>query len=250
VSQARLLLVAARFLTRLPLPDVGVHPGELRRAAPAFPLVGLVVAGAGIAVRAGAGPLVGPVPATVLACAAMVAVTGALHEDGLADTFDGVWGAWDAERRLAIMRDSSVGTYGVLALVAVAGLRVALLAPLDLAGFARAAACGHVLGRAAMVLAAAVLPAAAPGRGAEVVGRPGPVGAGVAALTVGITLGLAVTWWAPVVLAVALVVTAGCIRLFRRRLGGVTGDTLGAACQLVEVAAVGAVAALVRAGWV
>jgi cobalamin synthase len=52
------------------------------------------------------------------------------------------------------------------------------------------------------------------------------------------------------VLAVALVVTAGCIRLFRRRLGGVTGDTLGAACQLVEVAAVGAVAALVNAGWV
>jgi adenosylcobinamide-GDP ribazoletransferase len=178
----------------------------------------------------------------------MVAVTGALHEDGLADTFDGLWGGWDAERRLAIMRDSAVGTYGVLALVAVAGLRLALLAPLGLADFARAVACGHVLGRAAMVVAAAVLPAAAPGRGAEATGPQGPLGAGVATVTVGLTLGLAVTWRAPVVLAVAALVTAGCVRLFRRRLGGVTGDTLGAACQLVEVATVAAVAAVARGG--
>jgi adenosylcobinamide-GDP ribazoletransferase len=247
-TPVRLLLVAARFLTRLPLPDVGVQPGDLRRSAPAFPLVGLVVAGVGIAVRAAAGPLLGPVAATVLACAAMVALTGALHEDGLADTFDGLWGGWDAERRLAIMRDSAVGTYGVLALVTVFGLRVALLAPLGLGDFARAVVCGHVLGRAAIVVLAALLPPAAPGRGAEATGRPGPVGASVAALTVALAVGLAVTWWAPVVAAVALAVTGACALLFRRRLGGVTGDTLGAACQLVEVAAVVAVAALARAG--
>ena len=243
----RLLAVAVRFLTRLPLPEVETREGDLRRAAPAFPLVGLVVAGTGIALRAAAAPLLGQVAATVLACAGMVVVTGALHEDGLADTVDGFWGGWDPERRLAIMRDSAVGTFGLLALVGVAGLRVALLAGLGLADFARAAACGHVLGRAAMVLAAAVLPPAAPGRGAQVTGRPSNAGAALAAGTAGLTLGLAVTWWAPVVLAVALAVTAGMVRLCRRRIGGVTGDTLGATCQLVELATVAAVAALVRA---
>jgi adenosylcobinamide-GDP ribazoletransferase len=239
--------VAGRFLTRLPLPEVAVGQGDLRRAAPAFPLVGLVVAAAGVAVRAAAAPLLGPLAATVLACAAMVMLTGALHEDGLADTVDGFWGGWDPERRLAIMRDSAVGTFGVLALVGVAGLRVALLAGLGLADFARAVACGHVLGRAAMVLAAGVLPPAAPGRGAEVTGRPSNPGAAVAAGTTVLTLGLAVTWWAPVVAYVALAVTAGMMLLCRRRIGGVTGDTLGAICQLVEVATIAAVAAVLRA---
>ena len=243
----RLLLVAGRFLTRLPLPEVAAGEGDLRRAAPAFPLVGLVVAAAGTALRAGAAPLLGQVAATVLGCAAMVMVTGALHEDGLADTVDGFWGGWDRERRLAIMRDSAVGTFGVLGLVGVTGLRVVLLAGLGLADFARAAACGHVLGRAAMLIAAAWLPPAAPGRGAQVSGRPSDLGAAVAAGTVGLTLGLAVRWWAPVVLAAGLAVTAGMVRLCRRRIGGVTGDTLGATCQLVELAAVAAVAALVRA---
>jgi adenosylcobinamide-GDP ribazoletransferase len=126
---------------------------------------------------------------------------------------------------------------------------VALLAPLDLAGFARALVCGHVVGRAAMLALAARLPAAAPGRGAEVVGRPGRAGAAVAAALVTGTLVLATGLWAPlIVVAVAAVVTALCGVVFARRLRGVTGDTLGAAEQLAELAAIATVAALIRSG--
>jgi adenosylcobinamide-GDP ribazoletransferase len=245
----RLTLVALRFLTRLPLPPVRWGPGDLKRSMPAFPLAGLLVAGIGIGVRAGLEPLLGPLAASVAAVAGMIMATGALHEDGLADTADGIWGGWTPERRLEIMRDSRIGTYGVLALLTVVGLRVALLAPLDLAGFARALVCGHVVGRAAMLALAARLPAAAPGRGAEVVGRPGRAGAAVAAALVTGSLVLATGLWAPlIVVAVAAVVTALCGVVFARRLRGVTGDTLGAAEQLAELAAIATVAALIRSG--
>jgi adenosylcobinamide-GDP ribazoletransferase len=245
---ARLAMVALRFLTRLPLPEVRPRPGDLRRAAALFPLVGLVVAGFGTGVRAALGPLLGPVVAALAAVAAMIAVTGALHEDGLADTADGLWGGWDRERRLEIMRDSRTGTYGVLALLAVVGLRAALLVPLDLAAFARAVVCGHVLGRAATVALARLLPPAAPGRGAEATGPLGPAGGATAALTALLVPVAAAGWWAAAVLAAAGLVLAGCAALFRRRLGGITGDTLGAAEQLVELAAIAVVAVLARGG--
>jgi adenosylcobinamide-GDP ribazoletransferase len=244
----RLATVALRFLTRIPLPEVRVHAGDLRRASPLFPLVGLVVAGVGVGVRMALEPLLGATVAALAAVVAMIAATGALHEDGLADTADGLWGGWDRERRLAVMRDSRTGTYGVLGLLAVVGLRAALLAPLDLAGFARAVACGHVLGRAATVALAQLLPAAAPGRGAELTGPLGSVGGVTAALTALLVPAVAVGWWAAAVLAAAALVLAGCAALFRRRLGGITGDTLGAAEQLVELAVIAAVAALARAG--
>jgi adenosylcobinamide-GDP ribazoletransferase len=82
-----------------------------------------------------------------------------------------------------------------------------------------------------------------------VVGPLGLAGTLVAVATVTLTLTLAAGWWAPVPAAAGLLACAACARLFRRRLGGVTGDTLGAANQLVELAAVAAVAALARAGW-
>jgi adenosylcobinamide-GDP ribazoletransferase len=286
----RLALVALRFLTRLPLPDAWHDGDDLRRAAPWFPLVGLVVAGVGIGVRAALGPLFGGATATVAALAAMVALTGALHEDGLADTADGLWGGHDPERRLAIMRDSRIGTYGMVALLTVIGLRVSLLLPLGLAPFARAVACGQVLGRASILLLARLLPAATPatpatqgariatthpsggppdaslsgsGRGAPGLstgadlgnGRlgaamSGPLrrrGALAAALVVGGTALVAAGRWAPVPLAAALAATLACAGLFRRRLGGLTGDTFGAAALLADLAAVAAVVGLHRA---
>src|SRR6266498_4737757 len=149
------LWVAVAFLTRLRVPWAAapsadatgadapagggsLGAGELHRASVWFPLVGLVVAGVGVAFRAAAEPLWGGAVATIVGLAAMVAVTGALHEDGLADSADGLWGGWDPAGRLAIMRDSRVGTYGVMAVVTVLALRTALLLPLGLADFARA----------------------------------------------------------------------------------------------------------------
>jgi adenosylcobinamide-GDP ribazoletransferase len=240
----RLTAVALQFLTRIPVPQIRVDEGDLRRASAAFPLVGVAVAVVGIAVRAGAEPLWGPAVATIAAVCAMVAVTGAFHEDGLADTADGLWGGWDPEQRIAIMRDSRIGTYGTVALVGVLALRTGLLAGLPLGAFAAAVLCGAVLGRASTLVLVRLLPE---GSGASVVGRLGALGSGVAAVTVVAVLGLAAGVLAPVVLAAGLLVVAACRRLFRRRLGGLTGDSLGATNQLVELAAIAAVAALVRA---
>jgi adenosylcobinamide-GDP ribazoletransferase len=246
----RLLLVAVAFLTRLPVGgDRPPGPGELRRSATLFPLVGLGLAGVAVAVRAGAEPLWGGGVATVMALAALVAVTGALHEDGLADSADGLWGGWDPAGRLAIMRDSRIGTYGIVAVVTVLALRTALLLTLDLAGFARAVACAEVCSRAALLLVARVLPPAAEGSGAGIAG-PLPLGGVVAAVVVTAgTLVAAAGVGAPAVFLAGLLACLACIRLFRRRLGGFTGDTLGATQQVVAVTVVAAVAALVRAGW-
>jgi adenosylcobinamide-GDP ribazoletransferase len=279
----RLLVVALRFMTRLPLPRVGFHEGDLRRASALFPLVGAVVAGIGIGVRVALEPLWGGSVATIGALAAMIVVTGALHEDGLADTADGLWGGWTPARRLEIMRDSRLGTYGIVALIVVLGLRASLLLPLGLADFARAVACGHVLGRASALLLVRLLPpaeaappgeAGGPGKAAppgEVAAQAGAssfaggepirprLGAAVAgpldlagALGAGgvvvLTVVLATGPWAAVPLVAGVLTCLLCAELFRRRLGGITGDTLGAANQLVDLAAVAAVVALARAG--
>lgn len=286
----RLLAVAVGFLTRAPVPRMGVEADDLRRASAFFPLVGLGVAGVGVAVRAAVEPLWGTGVATIAAITVMIAVTGAIHEDGLADTADGLWGGWDPAARLAIMRDSRIGTYGAVALITALGLRASLLFPLGLADFARAVACGHVLGRASTLLLARLLPAArgapettgrpegppadgrveglpaeplvaregsqpgqtAPGGrprlGASVVGALSAWGVAVAVVVVAATLALAAGAWAPIPLAAGLVVCLSCARLFRRRLGGISGDALGAANQVVDLAAVAAVVALARAG--
>src|SRR6266511_3237274 len=145
----RLFAVAVGFLTRVPVPQTDIRVDDLRRASAFFPLVGLGVAGVGVAVRAAFEPIWGSGVATLAAIAAMILVTGAFHEDGLADTADGLWGGWDPAARLAIMRDSRIGTYGAVALIIVIALRAGLLLPLGLADFTRAVVCGHVLARAA-----------------------------------------------------------------------------------------------------
>jgi adenosylcobinamide-GDP ribazoletransferase len=283
----RLLVVAVGFLTRIPVPSIDVGADDLRRAAALFPLVGLGVAGVGIAARAAVEPIWGAGVATIAAIAAMIIVTGAFHEDGLADAADGIWGGRDQASRLAIMRDSRIGTYGTAALIIVIALRVSLLLPLGLAEFARAVVCGHVLGRASTLLLARLLPAASrslpaangtltasgapaassatgalptaealgeglsggrPRLGASVVGALSTREVTAAVVVVAATLGLAARAWAPIPLAAALIVCLGCARLFRRRLGGITGDALGAANQVVDLAAIAAIAALARAG--
>jgi adenosylcobinamide-GDP ribazoletransferase len=281
----RLLGVAVGFLTRVPVPRTEVGPDDLRRASALFPLVGLGVAGVGVAVRAAIEPIWGGGVGTIAAIAAMILVTGAFHEDGLADTADGLWGGWDPAGRLAIMRDSRIGTYGAVALILAISLRIGLLLPLGLADFARAVVCGHVLGRASTLLLARLLPTAptpasppatspsgprsgrsaragaAPGAagapGEALRGRPrlgasvgalGPGGVGAATVVVAATVGLAARAWAPIPLVAGLIACLGCARLVRRRLGGTTGDVLGAANQVVDLATIAAIAALARAG--
>lgn len=241
----RLFVVATRFLTRLPLPEPTFRDGDLRRATGAFPLVGVLVAATGIATYAAVEPLWGIAVAVIAATAVEIGATGAFHEDGLADVADGLWGGWTVADRLRIMRDSRLGTYGTVALVGVLALRVTLLAGLDPGWFWRATLVGHVVGRAAILVMVRLLPPADDGgSGAQVSEPTGPVGSLVALVTTGVVLvvALGVDGWAPLVAAVVPILLTTV--LYRRRLGGITGDALGATNQLVHLAALAAIAIL------
>jgi len=241
----RLLVVAVRFLTRIPLPEPRFHAGDLRRATGAFPLVGALVAACGIGTYAIVQPLWGVVTAVIVATAVEIGVTGAFHEDGLADVADGLWGGWTVADRLRIMRDSRLGTYGTVALVGVLALRVALLAGLDPAWFWRATLVGHVVGRATILVMVRLLPPADEGGSGAAVSEPtGPIGSSIGLLTVAGAVGVATGtgWWVPLVAAVPVVVLTTV--LYRRRLGGITGDALGATVQLTHLAALAGIALL------
>ncbi|WP_053203747.1 adenosylcobinamide-GDP ribazoletransferase [Jiangella muralis] len=254
------LRAAVGFLTRVPVGAAPYSGSALDRAGAWFPLVGVVVGSAGLGVWWVADGLAGPLVGAVAAVLATVIVTGALHEDGLADTADGLWGGATRERRLEIMRDSRLGTYGALALAGDLLLRVAVLASVGIgsaegfadggsdafADVARVLLAGHVIGRAApLVLAAWLPPARTDGQGRRL-GRLGVVDSLVAAATVLVVAVLAAGWWAPVLLAAAAVPVLGLRRAARRRIGGVTGDVLGAGVALTTLAVAIAVAALVQ----
>ncbi|MEM9248926.1 MAG: adenosylcobinamide-GDP ribazoletransferase [Pseudomonadota bacterium] len=223
------LRLAVMLLSRLP---VGRLSGtvSLADARWAYPLVGVPLGGmAGVCFWAGLGLGATPALAAILALGVLALLTGGLHHDGLADFADGIAGATRA-RRLEIMRDSRIGTYGVLALVFV--LAAAATALADLAEHATVAAfmMVAVVSRFAMLVVLSVLPAAradglghaAEGAGAAGLGHLMPGGFA--------SLGL-ILWIGPLGVACAGVcaaVAAGIALLAYRRLGGQTGDVLGA----------------------
>lgn len=242
------------FLTRLPvpLPVEAAQPGALARAAWAFPLAGAVVGGlAGLALQAAEALGLDPLVGSFVAVAVAVLLTGGLHEDGLADVADGFGGGRERAGKLAIMRDSRIGSYGVLALVLSVGLRVSLLASLATSGDAALALiAAGALSRAAIVpVMATLLHARTDGLGVSA-GRPKRVTAG-AAVALGVILaGLALgpwgagTWDAagPAVRTIlaaavaALLAAVGIAALARRQIGGLTGDVLGTVQQAAEIA--------------
>jgi adenosylcobinamide-GDP ribazoletransferase len=231
------IIAAAQFLTRLPLRLQPDPPPDLaRRAVTWYPLIGAGIGlyAAAIHAVARAAGLNGAAAALVTLAAAAWA-TGGLHEDGLADTADGFGGGRSREAKLAIMRDSRIGSYGVLALVFSVGLRAAALAALPGAAAGAALVAAGSLSRAGLPALARLLPPA----------RPDGLGAGlgrISALRVVIALGLGVVVarlaaGADTVPAVA----AACLGLgvvgltARRHIGGHTGDVLGAAQQASEM---------------
>ncbi|WP_172296582.1 adenosylcobinamide-GDP ribazoletransferase [Pseudoruegeria sp. HB172150] len=242
--QAGDISVALALLTRLP---VGRVPDRGARAAWAWPVAGLVVGLIAVVIGVLArwcGMPDALVSGLMLAMA--VLVTGALHEDGLADVADGFWGGFDKARRLEIMKDSRIGSYGVIALVLSLGLRWAAMTALIAAGgFAWPVLAAAVLSRAPMAVAMWALPNARGYGLSESVGRPGRETVAIGLL---VALGAGFLLVGPPVLLVALVlapVTAGCVGLARAKLGGQTGDVLGAVQQVCEVAALAVLASLV-----
>jgi adenosylcobinamide-GDP ribazoletransferase len=233
---------ALAFLTRLPVP-APADP-SLDRAAMWFPVVGLIVGGVAAGVRALAGLALPPAPATLLAVAAAVLVTGGLHEDGLADVADGLGAHTTRERRLEILRDPRVGTYGVLALIVAVGLVVTTLTALDAAHAARALVTAHVLARWAILPLSKALPPARPGgAGALLRVATAPLLGGTAlAVAAALIVAGPVDGTAALAAAALAALVAGLV--LQRGLGGVTGDGYGATAKLAEVAVCATLAAL------
>ena len=227
---------ALQFLTRLPV--------RLRRAPDMaamvvwFPLAGAVIGAIAGGIGAAAFEWTSPLVAGALAVTASLLVTGAFHEDGLGDIADAFGGGYTVERRLEIMKDSRHGTYGVAAMCASIALRIVAVGsmPSTATVFASVVAA-HALARgAAVALMAAVPLAGHSGLGADY-GQATTRVRGAIAMVMATAIGVvAVGWWAGPAVLVALMAAALVGALARHKIGGISGDVLGAAEQVAECA--------------
>lgn len=250
VRELRLALTALMFLTRIPVPAwVGHSETQLNRSARYFPLAGLVVGAiAALAYAAAASVLPHPV-AVALAMVAAVLATGAFHEDGFADTCDGLGGGRTREDALRIMQDSRVGAYGAIGIVLLLLLRFETLAAIGPERMLAALAAGNAISRFFPVLLIRLLPYARAEGGKS---KPFANSIGMIDVLIALAIGLL-----PVALLLpprdwlaVLPPLAACGLLgitFRTRLGGYTGDCLGATQQVCEL--VFYLSLLVLAGW-
>lgn len=245
MQQLRLFFVALQFFTRLPIPRwVGFEQDWLHHASRYFPLVGVVVGAIGAAVY-WACALVLPAPvAAVLSTAATIYVTGAFHEDGFADTCDGLGGGMTRERVLEIMKDSRVGAYGAIGVVSMLGTKVTVLATLPLTSAIGALLLAHPLSRlCATSLIWRMEYARAEGKAKPLAERMSTAEFCIALLTVSLAAALLLAGGllsAQAVLGALLacvIATWWLARKFSRRIGGYTGDCLGAVQQLAEAVA-------------
>ncbi len=234
------LRIAISFVTILPVgPSKPLGDDAVARASWALPLAGLLVGLAGaaaFAIAARFGLTSGP--AAMLALAATALITGALHEDGLADTADGLGGGRTRERKLEIMRDSLIGTYGTCALVLSLGLRWSALAAIaDPSMAALALLSAHAAARAGLpAFMSLVPPARRDGLSAGAGQPPGQstaIAFGLGTLCLLVVLGPGKALIGLVLLSVAGLIVA---RLAIRQIGGQTGDILGAFEQIGEIA--------------
>jgi adenosylcobinamide-GDP ribazoletransferase len=245
LHELRLFFIALQFFTRLPVPRwVGYQPEWLHESARHFPAVGALVGGVGAAVLWAALGLF-PMPVAVgLSMMATVLLTGAFHEDGLADTCDALGGAVSRERALEIMKDSRIGSYGAVGLLLVLGLKAVVLSALPAPWVFAALILAHTASRAAAVALIRWLPYAgdlAHAKAKPLAQRISGAGFAVAwgwALAVGaLLLAWHAGWWPAVLGGIALAFSCAlaCAGWLKRRLGGMTGDTLGATQQVSEL---------------
>jgi adenosylcobinamide-GDP ribazoletransferase len=226
-----------QFLTRLPVPAYRFEPEMVARSTKLFPIVGALVGLGAVAVER---LLRAHLPAGVLAAVILVyfvTLTGGLHEDGLADTLDGLGAGGDRRRLLDVMRDSRVGSFGVLAIVFSVLSRWALLGAISPDRFASYVVAAQVLCRWTALPLAAFLPSARKdGLGEKLASKisKGAVAGGTVLTLAIVGLCLRTRMLAP--LAAVIVVTVASGLVYRSKLGGITGDCFGASSQLAEIA--------------
>ncbi len=242
MHQVRLFFIALQFFTRLPIPGwVGFEAAWLQHASRYFPLVGVVVAAIAAAVYYAAA-LVLPAPvAAVLSTAASIYITGAFHEDGFADTCDGLGGGMTKERALEIMKDSRVGAYGAIGIVCMLATKLSALAMLPPGVAVAALFVAHPLSRlAATALIWKLDYVRGEGKAKPLAQQMTNAEFAIAALTCLLPAAyiLATDSMTPAAMLAAIIAAILAAlwlgRLFVRRLGGYTGDCLGAVQQLAE----------------
>jgi adenosylcobinamide-GDP ribazoletransferase len=233
-------LGAVRFFTRLPVPAwVGHAADALNHSARWFPAVGLLVGGIGALVFLAASQLWPQPVAVLLAMAVTIYVTGAFHEDGLSDTADGLGGGWDKAKILAIMKDSRVGSYGVVALWLALSGKFVLLCAVDRGILPWALLAGHAVSRYVATLLLATMDYVRDDDQSKA--KPLATRLSVGALLVASLCAAAPLLALPPLAALLACLAAALATLwlagkFRRWLGGYTGDCLGATQQLAEIA--------------
>lgn len=239
LRQLHLFLCAVQFLTRIPVPPLkDFEASWITRSAKYFPLVGQIVGVlSGAALLAADQFWIWPIPA-LLAVTAGVLITGAFHEDGLADTADGLGGGRDIAQRLTIMKDSRIGTYGALALMIALAIKVSALSPLPAETAALLLIAAHGLGRTAAVIAMTAMSYAGDPDSAK--SKPVPDGVTGPECLLAIAFGL----WPLLLIAPPVILPAfiagGVLALLmaltaRRLIKGYTGDVLGAIEQMFEI---------------
>ena len=254
--ELRLFFIALQFLTRVPVPRwVGWRDEWLHDSARHFAAVGIVVGAVCAVVYHAALWLWPPAVAIGLSVAAGLLLTGAFHEDGFADVCDGLGGATSRERALAIMKDSRIGAYGAIGIAMMLGLKAAALVSLPTGWVAAALVLAHGASRAAAVSLIRWLPYAGDVEHAKA--KPLAQRLSAAGLWVSwgwvLQVAAALAAWRPaaalaVMGALLLVIACAvlCARWFKQRLGGYTGDCLGATQQLCELTAYLGLLALLR----
>ncbi|CAM4049182.1 MULTISPECIES: adenosylcobinamide-GDP ribazoletransferase [Vibrio] len=240
--QLNLLLVAVSFFTRVPVPHwVDYGEDHLNRASRYFGAVGVLVGGVSALVFYLAQLSLPASVAIILAMIASALLTGCFHEDGLADTADGLGGGWSVEKKLSIMKDSRLGTYGALTLMLGLFLKWQLLVELSVFGPAAVCSilvCSHVLSRvvaSSMIFSEKYVQDTDASKVKPLANEQQPKDLYILLFT-----GCLALFGFHGMLALTLVISLFCVRyalclFFKRQIGGYTGDTLGATQQITEI---------------
>jgi adenosylcobinamide-GDP ribazoletransferase len=251
------LLTAVQFLTRLRVPSVPFEQDSLARSVKFFPIVGLLIGSGSVLLYIALAPHLPLLIVGLLVVVYLVAITGCIHEDGLADSADGFGGGWERDRVLTIMRDSRIGTYGTAALALSLFARILLIASLPRTQVGAYLIVAPVLSRWTTLPLSFYLPPARErgpdSREDQINGRQiderqiDGQGARIARLTTrgSLIIGSLLTFVivfpllrarAHVPVLITLGVTLGTALYYRHRIGGITGDCFGATNQLTEIA--------------
>lgn len=231
------LLAAIRFLTIVPVPgDWGTAEEDIARSVPWFPVIGLLLGAAAAAIAWGLSFVAPPMVTAAAVVVVLLSFSGCLHMDGLADSADGMLSSRPRERILEIMKDSHTGAMGVIAIVCVLLLKFASLASLSTDVLWPAVLLMPLAGRCAIVIQMALLPYAKPsGLGNIFYRRPTQLAAIWAVIVLSTAAWCVLGSRGLVVCAVCVVVTMALSIYVYRKIGGATGDTFGAVCEIIEV---------------